>query len=535
MENKTMAIKTTIQLRRDTLANWLAKNPVLANGEIALVDKNNGVGEKNWVLRIGDGATEFKNLPETAYALSSDVQAQVDALSAEISGKVKIDDVAASYVNIKRVSAEAYHELVDKNGVDDQTIYIVSSDNLNAFGEKITNVGDATEDTDAVNLGQLKSVSADLDQKIADAIADATGNATEAVKSLSVEVTNKIDILSGEFDTFKGTTDDSIHVINETLGTLDGTLNEHGGRLTSLEDTVGVHQGRLELVETTVYIHDDRLSAVEDKTSVLESQVGTINETTIPGLDAKIATNSAAIETLSGEATTKISILSAKIVNLSGDVDTFKEETNGSIGGINGTLSSLDEKLGAAEGTISTHEGMLLEYGDKIGVLSGQIESEHNYIIDAKAELTQYLSVAVGAGQKDDAGEIKYTLTQGGVSIGDIVVPRDIFVETAVLGEDNKLILKLKDGTEIPVDLGKFIDTYTAKDSDTIDVTVENREISADVKDGSIVEAKLGDKAVTTAKIADEAVTATQIANDTITMAKLSSTDTFVFDCGGAA
>jgi hypothetical protein len=119
MENKTMAIKTTIQLRRDILANWLAKNPVLANGEIALVDKNNGVGEKNWVIRIGDGTTEFKNLPETAYALSSDVQAQVDALSAEISGKVKIDDVAASYINIKRVSAETYHDLVDKNGVDD--------------------------------------------------------------------------------------------------------------------------------------------------------------------------------------------------------------------------------------------------------------------------------------------------------------------------------------------------------------------------------------------------------------------------------
>jgi hypothetical protein len=119
MENKIMAIKTTIQLRRDTLQNWLAKNPVLANGEIALVDINNGVGEKNWVIRIGDGTTEFSNLPETAYALSSNVQSQVDTLSAEISGKVKIDDVAASYVNIKRVSAEAYHELVDKNGVDD--------------------------------------------------------------------------------------------------------------------------------------------------------------------------------------------------------------------------------------------------------------------------------------------------------------------------------------------------------------------------------------------------------------------------------
>jgi hypothetical protein len=186
------------------------------------------------------------------------------------------------------------------------------------------------------------------------------------------------------------------------------------------------------------------------------------------------------------------------------------------------------------EGTVSMHSGAINECATKIDELEGRIGDTYNAITDAKQELTDNLKVTVGEGQTDETGDIKYTLTQNGVSIGDIVVPRDIFVETAVLGEDNKLILKLKDGTEIPVDLGKFIDTYTAKDSDTIDVTVENREISAEVKDGSIVTSKFGDKAVTTAKIADEAVTATQIANETITMAKLSSTDTFVFDCGGA-
>jgi len=56
-----MAIKTTIQLRRDTYDAWYAANPVLAAGEIALVDKNNaygtGSGEPLWVVRIGDGST----------------------------------------------------------------------------------------------------------------------------------------------------------------------------------------------------------------------------------------------------------------------------------------------------------------------------------------------------------------------------------------------------------------------------------------------------------------------------------------------
>jgi hypothetical protein len=381
---------------------------VLANGEVALVDKNNGVGQKKWVVRIGDGTTPFVNLPETdyvindqlsAYALSASVDAIASNLGSAIENKVKVDDKSVETLNVKRINAESYHELVTNGTVDANTIYIVSSDNLNAFGARVENVGNATADTDAVNLGQLKSVSADIDQKIA----DATGNATEAVESLSVEVTTKIDDLSSEVGTFKETTEASINGINTTLSSLDERLNEHVG-----------------------------------------------------------------------------------------------------------------------------------EYGTKIGELEERIGDTYNAITDAKQELTDNLKVTVGEGQTDKTGDIKYTLTQGGVSIGDIVVPRDIFVETAVLGEDNKLILKLKDGTEIPVDLDKFIDTYTAKDSNTIDVTVENREISAEVKDGSIVEAKLGDKAVTTTKIADSAVTATQIADKTITMAKLSDTDVFVFDCGGA-
>lgn len=51
--------KTTFQLRRDVLANWEAKNPVLAIGEPSFViDK--------FKLKIGDGATVWKDLPYIA-------------------------------------------------------------------------------------------------------------------------------------------------------------------------------------------------------------------------------------------------------------------------------------------------------------------------------------------------------------------------------------------------------------------------------------------------------------------------------------
>jgi hypothetical protein len=403
-----MALKTTIQLRRDTLAKWTEINPVLAAGEIALVDRNNGVGAKDWVVRIGDGVTSFTGLPETAYALSADVETLANELSGKIENKVKVDGEKVETLNVQRIDAASYHDLVVNNTADANTLYIVSSDHLNAFGEKITNVADGTESLDAVNYGQLTQVSTDI--------------------------TSRLDEL----------------VI--------------GG--------VGAELGRL---SANVYAKIDEVSGA---------------------LDVKVDNVDTKADNISAEAATQFSAVDGKIATVDGKVDT-----------LSGEVKVIDEAVKAITETT---------------------------IPELKTELSTGLTVAVGAGETDDAGDIKYTLTQGGISIGDIVVPRDIFVETAVLGEDNQLILTLKDGTQLPVDLGKFIDTYTAKDSATIDVTVENREISAEVIDGSIVEAKIGDKAVTTAKIADAAVTETQIADKTITMAKLSDTDVFVFDCGGA-
>lgn len=290
-----MAIKTTIQLRRDTLANWLAKNPVLANGEIALVDKNNGVGEKNWVIRIGDGTTEFSNLPETAYALSSDVQAQVDALSAEISGKVKIDDVAASYINVKRIDSEAYHKLVVDETLDDQTIYIVSSDNLNAFGEKITNVGDATEDTDAVNLKQLNATKAELTAEISAINArisalDINGEGQEkALNDLSVELKGDITTLStdvisaytaadaklgGDISTISSDLyklSGEVDTLNESLSAYDVSLSALGRDGDKFKYQLlqgGALKGEIE-VPYDVFVDKGEISTIGDKTYLL--------------------------------------------------------------------------------------------------------------------------------------------------------------------------------------------------------------------------------------------------------------------------
>jgi hypothetical protein len=54
-----MELKTRIQTRRDTAANWETKNPVLLNGEMIIVITNAG----DTRFKIGDGTKTYTQLP----------------------------------------------------------------------------------------------------------------------------------------------------------------------------------------------------------------------------------------------------------------------------------------------------------------------------------------------------------------------------------------------------------------------------------------------------------------------------------------
>jgi hypothetical protein len=56
-------------------------------------------------------------------------------------------------LNVIHISNDDYFDLLSSNNIDSKTIYILSSDNFDAFGEQIKNVADATDLSDAVNLG----------------------------------------------------------------------------------------------------------------------------------------------------------------------------------------------------------------------------------------------------------------------------------------------------------------------------------------------------------------------------------------------
>ena len=212
----TNIIKTRIKNKIKKLEEWKLSNPVLLNGEIAIVIDGNLTR-----IKTGNGISAFNDLPyvsntqhityenyaqllkngnidpQMVYILSNDyvncfgeqiknlapgtdlsdavnVEQLNTAISSinipEIPSKVSEFENDAKYANIsvdgeittdfkvEHITQDDYHNLVtSENGIDSKTLYIVSSDTLNMYGEKIINVLSGENDNDATNVAQVKS------------------------------------------------------------------------------------------------------------------------------------------------------------------------------------------------------------------------------------------------------------------------------------------------------------------------------------------------------------------------------------------
>ena len=115
--------------------------------------------------------SEIHNLTNIFYKKTeTSSAAQIDTLSTNLTNKINaisvptmvsqlsndanyatvtFDDIPLSNVNIKNVSQDEYHRLVIDGTADEGVFYIISSDTLNSYGERVENVGEPIEPTDA--------------------------------------------------------------------------------------------------------------------------------------------------------------------------------------------------------------------------------------------------------------------------------------------------------------------------------------------------------------------------------------------------
>jgi hypothetical protein len=78
----------------------------------------------------------------------------IETLDEKIDNKIKVDGNAVSSFNVVNIDAVEYYKLVvSENGPLSDTLYVVSSNEMNMYGEKITNLADGISASDAATIG----------------------------------------------------------------------------------------------------------------------------------------------------------------------------------------------------------------------------------------------------------------------------------------------------------------------------------------------------------------------------------------------
>ena len=94
---------------------------------------------------------------EIMAVMNKAAQVKTDLIHEVVTMLSDVDGNKVSTLNIQHISQDDYHDLVVNENVDSNSIYIVSSDNINAYGERITNVAEPVDLSDAVNKSYVDS------------------------------------------------------------------------------------------------------------------------------------------------------------------------------------------------------------------------------------------------------------------------------------------------------------------------------------------------------------------------------------------
>ena len=124
-------IKTKILQRIDSESNWKTQNPVLSSGEIAFVRTENGT-----FMKVG----QDQRYLETPFH-----------------SNVIVDNAPVSAFGVVNIGQEEYEQLVIAGLVNENTLYVVSGDHMDAFGDQLKNLSGGTDENDAATFGQLSS------------------------------------------------------------------------------------------------------------------------------------------------------------------------------------------------------------------------------------------------------------------------------------------------------------------------------------------------------------------------------------------
>jgi hypothetical protein len=196
-------------------------------------------------------------------------------LDTPFQSNIKIDKIQQTDFNVEHISQDEYYKLVINNNISENTLYIVSSDNLNLYNEQIKNIGDPTEDTDATNKKYVDDLSVTMAEKI---------NNVKIPKNIS-ELSNDVGfskiLINGEDSENLNVvhiSQEEYHELVNTNGVLSNTLyivssdsfNIYNERITNLADGISANDA-VNLNQLCSAISSIDIPEIPTKVSVFEN------------------------------------------------------------------------------------------------------------------------------------------------------------------------------------------------------------------------------------------------------------------------
>lgn len=237
MPDTNKVFQTRIQLKYDTYENWIAANPILKKGEMAIATVDSGVQSMtnlpNIVLKVGDGASHYNELKFVS-ALAADVHEWAKAntkpsyAASEITGLQEAIEKYSDYdtntqyrivqaVNEKKVAIPGKYQLQSKELSGDwQNVTDSLIDVTDAFG-RITTL----ETTIAGLTGGAGSIASQIDaaiKKLNATISNRTNENAVNADGLDVTIVQENGALKSVTATIKEGTYDAAGAAAAVLG-----------------------------------------------------------------------------------------------------------------------------------------------------------------------------------------------------------------------------------------------------------------------------------------------------------------------------
>lgn len=284
MPDTNKVFQTRIQLKYDTYENWIAANPILKKGEMAIATVDSGVQSMtnlpNIVLKVGDGASHYNQLKFVS-ALAADVHEWAKAEKKPV--------YAASEITGLQEAIEQYSDY------DTNTQYrIVQAVNE----EKVAIPG-------KYQL-QSKELSGDW-QNVTDSLIDVT-DAFGRIATLETTIAG----LTGGAGSIASQIDAAIKKLNATIS---NRTNENAVNADGLDVTIVQENGALKSVTAT--IKEGTYDAAGAAAAVKGESTDTATENTVFGAKAAAAAAQAKAEEAATAVAQEVTDRKAAIANLS--------------------------------------------------------------------------------------------------------------------------------------------------------------------------------------------------------------------------